>query len=103
MASRAELSTNWRVKSDIPASPAPQVEYIGRQYRRQAQRHRRNEGQNKNQQPLGGQVDNSTSGKDDPLALQAMAEGRRLYVGNMPYMAKKADVEALFQDDAYTM
>lgn len=40
-------------------------------------------------------------GEDDPRTLQAIAEGRRLYVGNMPYMAKMRDVEALFADVSY--
>lgn len=31
-----------------------------------------------------------------PEIPASFAEGRRLYVGNMPYMAKKEDVEALF-------
>ncbi|WEW58995.1 hypothetical protein PRK78_004463 [Emydomyces testavorans] len=31
-----------------------------------------------------------------PDVPASFAEGRRLYVGNMPYMAKKEDVEALF-------
>ena len=41
--------------------------------------------------------------KDDPIALQAIAEGRRLYVGNMPYFAKSEDVESLFAGDNYKM
>ncbi|KAL9576392.1 MAG: hypothetical protein Q9212_007135 [Teloschistes hypoglaucus] len=40
-------------------------------------------------------------GEDDPRTLQAIAEGRRLYVGNLPYMAKTADVESLFEEDDY--
>ncbi|CRG89009.1 6-phosphofructo-2-kinase [Talaromyces islandicus] len=31
----------------------------------------------------------------------AITEGRRLYVGNMPYMAKKEDVEAVFAEGGY--
>ncbi|KAH8705969.1 putative ribonucleoprotein [Talaromyces proteolyticus] len=31
----------------------------------------------------------------------AITEGRRLYVGNMPYMAKKEDVETIFADGNY--
>lgn len=41
--------------------------------------------------------------KDDSMALQAIAEGRRLYVGNMPYFAKNEDVESLFAGDDYKM
>ncbi|KAK2790496.1 hypothetical protein FQN52_005513 [Onygenales sp. PD_12] len=31
-------------------------------------------------------------------AMKSFSEGRRLYVGNMPYMAKQKDVEALFTE-----
>ncbi|EQL30828.1 hypothetical protein, variant 2 [Blastomyces dermatitidis ATCC 26199] len=34
----------------------------------------------------------------DSPAMKSFSEGRRLYVGNMPYMAKKKDVEALFTE-----
>lgn len=34
--------------------------------------------------------------KPSPHVPHAIAEGRRLYVGNMPYTAKSEDVEALF-------
>ena len=35
-------------------------------------------------------------GEDDPRTLQAIAEGRRLCVGNLPYMANTQDVMDLF-------
>ncbi|KAI9765709.1 MAG: hypothetical protein M1840_007142 [Geoglossum simile] len=41
--------------------------------------------------------------ENDSLALQAIAEGRRLYIGNMPYMAKSNDVEVLFIGSGYKM
>ena len=34
--------------------------------------------------------------KPSPHVPQAIAEGRRLYVGNMPYTAKSEDVQSLF-------
>ncbi|KAK0202843.1 RNA recognition motif-containing protein [Desarmillaria ectypa] len=40
---------------------------------------------------------------NDAGALQAIEEGRRLYVGNLPYMAKQQDVQALFEGDGYTV
>jgi hypothetical protein len=46
-------------------------------------------------------MNDSSTTKDDPQAQQAMAEGRRLYVGNMPYMAKTEDVDTLFQSEEY--
>lgn len=33
----------------------------------------------------------------------AFAEGRRLYVGNLPYVARREDVEGLFPPDQYRM
>jgi len=38
-------------------------------------------------------------GGDDPRTLQAIAERRRLYVGNLPYMAKTQDVMDFFGHD----
>ncbi|KAL8819720.1 MAG: hypothetical protein Q9223_001908 [Gallowayella weberi] len=40
-------------------------------------------------------------GEDDPRTLQAIEEGRRLYVGNLPYMAKGVDVMDLFERNGY--
>lgn len=34
---------------------------------------------------------------------QAISEGRRLYVGNMPYTATSEDVEALFTAAGFSM
>jgi hypothetical protein len=34
---------------------------------------------------------------------QAILEGRRLYVGNMPYMAKKEDIRELFGAEKFNM
>lgn len=45
----------------------------------------------------------SIRGEDDPRTHQAIVEGRRLYVGNLPYMAKPKDIEALFSEDGYSM
>ncbi|KAF2492314.1 RNA-binding domain-containing protein [Lophium mytilinum] len=42
------------------------------------------------------------SSSDDRTA-QAIADGRRVYVGNLLYHAKPEDVEALFRDGDYTM
>lgn len=38
----------------------------------------------------------SAFSRPSPHVPQAIAEGRRLYVGNMPYAAKSEDVQALF-------
>jgi hypothetical protein len=89
MTGRADLSTNWRVKSETPA-PSPTTNYRGKGWgsKQEGREDRR-------------QSTPSNNVKDDPLAVQAMEEGRRLYVGNMPYMAKKEDVESLFRDGDY--
>jgi hypothetical protein len=36
-------------------------------------------------------------------AQKAVEEGRRIYVGNLPYEALTGDVEKLFANDQYTM
>ncbi|KAF2182962.1 hypothetical protein K469DRAFT_711318 [Zopfia rhizophila CBS 207.26] len=36
-------------------------------------------------------------------STRGLAEGGRIYVGNMPYMAKKSDVEALFEEAGLTI
>lgn len=36
-------------------------------------------------------------GENDPDTLQAIAEERRLYIGNMPYFAKVNDVRDIFE------
>ena len=38
-----------------------------------------------------------------PHVPHAISEGRRLYVGNMPYTAKSEDVEALFTAAEFSM
>ena len=42
-------------------------------------------------------------GESDPATLQAIEEGRRLYVGNLPYRAKLEDVQGLFVGNGYPM
>ena len=103
MNSRASLSNNWRVKSDAPpqhddSTAESSRDLHGWSFQQQAnfkvgEKHNRT-----NEADL-----RKIRGEDDPRTLQAIAVGRRLYVGNMPYMAKTGDVEALFEDDAYKM
>lgn len=40
-------------------------------------------------------------GENDPETLRAIAEDRRLYVGNMPYFAKANDVRDVFEKGGY--
>lgn len=101
MAGRSGLSNNWRVRSDVlPQEHNPTAESSGCQRGWGSQR-----GVNPSPGEKQGQTEKADSrkirGEDDPRTLQAIAEGRRLYVGNMPYMAKTRDVETLFADDSY--
>ena len=107
-ATRSELSSNWRTKTDAPPrtgndtatstpGPSSKPDYL---HQRNSWSLRKDEKQNKSDEPvIGGQL----RGEDDPSTLQAIAEGRRLYVGNMPYIAKTRDVEMLFVDGGYHM
>ncbi|CAL5874042.1 uncharacterized protein PFLUO_LOCUS8328 [Penicillium psychrofluorescens] len=66
---RAFNSSNWRMKSlesPQPSSPSPS------------------------------RTNTSRAAFSKPAVPQAISEGRRLYVGNMPYTAKAEDVEAFF-------
>lgn len=38
---------------------------------------------------------------NDEATTKAIAEGLRIYVGNLPYMVKEDDVSKLFLDDGY--
>lgn len=100
MSSRANLSSNWRVKSDNQAVDPPT---------RQAPRIAHQRPSNPDSQPTHILPNttfntlNTIRGEDDPRTLQAIADGRRVYVGNMPYMAKPDDVKGLFADGDYSM
>ncbi|KAJ5661477.1 uncharacterized protein N7477_009093 [Penicillium maclennaniae] len=72
---RAFNSANWRTKGDSPqASPSPRTI-----------------------------TSRSAFSRPGPHVPQAISEGRRLYVGNMPYTAKTEDVEALFTAAQYSV
>lgn len=96
---RADLSTNWRLKSEHSADSsihqAPHNEHD-----RPNRIHSR---PNDKFQNVAKPNMNTVRGEDDPRTLQAIAQGRRVYVGNMPYMAKLEDVKGLFADGEYLM
>ena len=105
-ASRSELSNNWRIKVDAPPStgnnaatwtpgPPSKPDYI---QQRDLGSKSRDKKEDKSQGPVSGET---LRGEDDPSTLQAIAEGRRLYIGNMPYIAKTKDVEMLFAEGDY--
>ena len=107
-ATRSELSSNWRSRTDAAPrtgnnaatptlGPLSKPDYLERRNIRDL---RKDEKENIVYEPVvGGQL----RGEDDPDTLRAIAEGRRLYVGNMPYMAKTRDVEMLFAEGDYQM
>lgn len=107
-ASRSELSNDWRTKVDTPprignnaatrtSGPPYKPDYL-------QQRDFWNKSRNEKEEKSNGRVGGETlRGEDDPNTLQAIAEGRRLYVGNMPYIAKTKDVEVLFAEGDYRM
>ena len=107
-ATRSELSSNWRTKIDAPPrtgndaatrtpGPPSKPDYLQQQSSRSINRDVR---ENKFDAPV---IEGQLRGEDDPNTLQAIAEGRRLYVGNMPYIAQTRDVEMLFAEGNYQM
>lgn len=105
MASRSDLSGSWREKSVNPRrSSSPGSERSNR-----VPGNKKQSGCINNVESAGSrQVDTprftrSLRGEDDPRTLQAIDERRRVYVGNMPYIAKKEDVENLFANGDYLM
>ena len=106
-ASRSELSHNWRTKIDAPPTTGNNAATrmqgpISRPSHLQRYDHlsKSRDKEIKSDGPASGET---LRGEDDPNTLQAIAEGRRLYVGNMPYIAKTKDVAALFTEDDYQM
>ncbi|KAJ5963228.1 Nucleotide-binding alpha-beta plait [Penicillium vulpinum] len=75
---RAFNSPNWRMKAESPATPS---------------RINASPSASPNTNPNTSRAAFSRPGAHVP---QAINDGRRLYVGNMPYTAKMEDVEALF-------
>lgn len=111
MSSRSDLSNNWRVKSDLPANvEAEQLSRNARHQRdqpRDLQRYQQRDGIDSSptepRQSETNRIPGTVRGENDPRTLRAIAEGRRVYVGNMPYMAKTEDVESLFANSDLEM
>lgn len=104
-ASRSELSSNWRTEVDsLPRTgnnaavwtrgPPSKPDYL-------QQRDFWSKSRDKEKSSDGHGSGETLRGEDDPNTEQAIAEGRRLYVGNMPYIAKTKDVEMLFAEGDY--
>ena len=94
MSGRAQLSDNWRLRDNTPSQEAQTTGSNNRGVQHLDRTHRNTEDQ-------GPRVSEVLRGDDDPQTIQAIDEGRRLYVGNLPYMAKTNDVEQLFFDSGY--
>lgn len=73
----------WRAKSDSANDGEPQPE----------QQERR--GWSRGTRPYDRERTNKPPQKDEGDAAQAIAEGRRIYMGNLRYQAKPEDIEAL--------
>ncbi|KAL8727504.1 MAG: hypothetical protein Q9181_005690 [Wetmoreana brouardii] len=105
MATRSELSSNWRTRMESPLEGGSKgiPEYTntssGGEYVQQ--RKTRLEKPDKDDRSHASSETAVLRGEDDPRTLQAIAEGRRLYVGNLPYIAKTRDVERLFAESNY--
>ncbi|KAI9872179.1 MAG: hypothetical protein M1830_001994 [Pleopsidium flavum] len=93
-------SANWRVKSAGPL--AVTTNHHAHQNSSWNCDRKGYRGQSSGYPSKFNQKSNSSKAvENDPQALQAIAEGRRLYVGNVPYMAKTEDVEKLFTEGSY--
>ena len=102
--SKASQSTNWRSK----VSPPPSIDHQAPP--KSSSRWRPNHDHDKataryNKSVPGARIANgqNTKSEDDAQTQTAIAEGRRLYVGNMPYLAKGQDVSATFSAAGFEM
>ncbi len=102
-ARRSDVSSNWR--TNIGVSPEDSVNDSAHSLRTLPDRNLAQEGNTRSTDVSS--VNTSTGspetvrGENDPETLRAIAEDRRLYVGNMPYFAKVNDVQHMFEKDGY--
>ena len=99
--SRADMSSNWRARDDNVSSSNSVV--MARMNRPRWTGSTKSEKNNDRQAaPKEIRVPKESTTADE-RATQAIQDGRRLYVGNLPYMAKTDDVAMLFPADEYTV
>ncbi|KAL8846298.1 MAG: hypothetical protein Q9221_008606 [Calogaya cf. arnoldii] len=100
MANRSQLSNNWRAKAQPPSEvERPNIEndnLVGHNANSEVPNL-----QAGTYMPPKTPEKPEIRGENDPQTLQAITEGRRLYVGNLPYMAKTKDIENLFSQNNY--
>jgi RNA recognition motif-containing protein len=96
-------SSNWRVKRD-PAESSAREQTQNRSFQQRQYDTDRKPGSSPNASRF---PQNQASSRDtirkpfnDAQAEQAIEEGRRVYVGNLPYEATVKDIEKLFKDVA---
>ena len=99
--SRAGMSSNWRARDDNASSSNAAL--MPRTNRPRWTRSTIPE-KNKDHRAAPKEISPPTEGTTaDERAKHAIQDGRRLYVGNLPYMAKIDDVAMLFPSDEYTV
>jgi RNA recognition motif-containing protein len=96
-------SDNWRIKRDPTSSPAGTPRDWGFNRFSQQRRPNTHDRNGSNDRPQFSQTGFGNTHRkplDDAKAEKAIDEGRRVYVGNMPYQATIHDVEKLFSEVA---
>ncbi|KAG7007025.1 6-phosphofructo-2-kinase [Physcia stellaris] len=88
------MSSNWRARDTAIASEATATPHIAR-----LSWVRPGSGETISTQPT---VPTESTRRDED-AKKAISEGRRLYIGNLPYMAKTADVAGIFAGGDYVV
>ena len=108
--SDASSSKNWRMQSATSGSlksrsESPKFGGISNARQTPYWRSKRNDTPETREKFAGssGQYEENTRPEDDSRTQQAIDEGRRLYVGNMPYFAKTADVTKVFSESGFEM
>ena len=97
---RAGMSSNWRARDDNASSNnAAVMPRMNRPHGAPSEFEK-----NKDHQAAPKEIRPPTETTTaDERAKQAIQEGRRLYVGNLPYIAKTDDVAMLFPENEYTV
>ncbi|KAK0217985.1 ribonucleoprotein [Armillaria fumosa] len=112
--SPSDASSNWRSKNSNNSSASPS--FPGKKQRFPDNYHSRQQPafhssaafeprplEHSNAKKESSTHNNEECRENDAGALQAIEEGRRLYVGNLPYMAKQQDIQAFFEGNGYTI